>query len=300
MTTVAKPAGEGIYRRVSVRMYGDERFARLSPLQPSGQALWLYLLTGPHTTPVPGMFVLGRAALAEILGWDAEAFDKAFAEVIGEGLVEFDAKSRLWLIPKAIQHNMPANPNVVKSWRSTLALMPECGLRDRAFGHIAEALFSLSDAFGKAFAEASGKPSPKTSTKPPRKTSAKQEQEQEQDSSKRTALIPCPYQSIADLYHQQLPDLPKARLMVAARQKLMRDRWGWVLSTTKPDGTRRAETAEDALAWFAEFFARAAENDFIMGRTPRSVEHRNWRCDIDYLLSDRGLKQVIEKTLEAA
>src|SRR5262245_56307986 len=95
---------EGIYRRVSVRMYADERFMRLSALQPSGQSLWLYLLTGPHTGPIPGVFVSGKAAMAEALDWTIEDFEKAFAEVSGEGLAEFDAKTRLWFIPNAIKH----------------------------------------------------------------------------------------------------------------------------------------------------------------------------------------------------
>ncbi|MBV8470696.1 MAG: hypothetical protein JOY60_12665 [Burkholderiaceae bacterium] len=172
---------EGIYRRLSVRMYGDEKFLRLSPAEPSGQSLWIYLLTGPHTAAIPGLFVIGRAALAENLGWCDEGFAKAFAEVFREGLCEFDQKSRLWFIPNAIKHNMPANPNVVRSWRESLSMLPECELRARAFEHIRAVLFSLSDSFGKAFDEASGKPSPKPLSKPSRKTSPKQEQKQKQE-----------------------------------------------------------------------------------------------------------------------
>jgi hypothetical protein len=37
-----------------------------------------------------------------------------------------------------------------------------------------------------------------------------------------------------------------------------------------------------------------------MGRTQRHGEHANWRCDIDFLLTERGMKHVIEKTVEAA
>jgi hypothetical protein len=47
------------------------------------------------------------------------------------------------------------------------------------------------------------------------------------------------------------------------------------------------------------YFERAQKNDFLMGRTPRSAEHTNWRCDLDFLLSDKGLVQVIEKTVES-
>lgn len=156
---------EGIYRRVSVRMYTDEKFMRLSPVQPSGQSLFIYALTGPHTGPIPGVFVTGKAAMAETLGWDSEAFGEAFAEVSGEGLIEFDPKTRLWFIPNAIKHNMPANPNVVLSWRGPWSLLPECAARDRIAERLLTSLAELSEAFGKAFVQACGKPSPKHSAK---------------------------------------------------------------------------------------------------------------------------------------
>lgn len=303
-------ATKGIYRRVSVRMYGDEKFMRLSPLLPSGQALWMYLLTGPHTGPVPGVFVIGHAALAEALGWREEAFAKAFAEVFNEGLVEFDAKTRLWFIPKAIHHNMPPNPNVVLSWRATWPLLPESRLRDRIYEALEDALSSMSGPLGKAFREACGKPllkpSPKALAKASGNGMAKQEQEAGTGEEKKTTssssrpTIPCPYEDIIALYHECLPMLPRVRLATDDRQRALRKRWGWVLSSTKTDGTRRAETAEQALAWFGEFFARAAGNDFLAGRTSKSPGHEGWRCDIDFLLTDRGLKQVIEKTEAAA
>lgn len=120
----------------------------------------------------------------------------------------------------------------------------------------------------------------------------------------KTPTVPCPYEAIVTAYHEILPTLPKVLLRDGktwiARQKAMRSLWAWVLSSKRPDGTRRAESADDALAWLREYFGRAAENDFLMGRTGRSGEHANWRCDLDFLLTDRGLKQVIEKTQEAA
>jgi uncharacterized protein YdaU (DUF1376 family) len=115
-----------------------------------------------------------------------------------------------------------------------------------------------------------------------------------------TPTIPCPYQAIVDRYHARLPDLPRVKLMPASRQRAMRKVWGWVLSSTKSDGARRATTAEEALAWLDGYFLRASQNDFLMGRTPRPAEHANWRCDLDFLLTDKGMRQVIEKTVEAA
>lgn len=306
---------KGIYRRVSVRMYGDEKFMRLSPLLPSGQALWMYLLTGPHTGPVPGVFVIGHAALAEALGWREEAFAKAFAEVFNEGLVEFDAKTRLWFIPKAIHHNMPPNPNVVLSWRATWPLLPESPLRDRIYEALDDALSSMSVPLGKAFQDACGKPLLKGSVKASGKALAKasgngmpkQEQEAGTGEEKKTSssssarpTVPCPYDSIIELYHDRLPTLPRAKLKTETRQKALRKVWGWVLSSTKADGSRRATTADDALTWFGDYFARAAENDFLMGRIGRAGQHTNWKCDLDFLLTERGMKHVIEKTEVAA
>lgn len=113
-------------------------------------------------------------------------------------------------------------------------------------------------------------------------------------------LPTCPTQSVIDLYHDILPSLPKVRLHTKDRVKAIRKIWDWVLTSLKPDQSRRAETSEQAIAWFRSYFERATENDFLMGRTPRSGEHANWQCDIDFLLTDRGMKQVIEKTKDAA
>jgi hypothetical protein len=33
-----------------------------------------------------------------------------------------------------------------------------------------------------------------------------------------------------------------------------------------------------------------------MGRMARAPGHEGWQCDLDFLLGDKGLKAVIEKT----
>lgn len=127
------------------------------------------------------------------------------------------------------------------------------------------------------------------------------EEKKEPKGSSSTAKLPtCPTQDLIDLYHLLLPSLPKVRLQTPGRTKALRKTWDWCLTSKRGDGTRRAETAEQALAWFREYFERASHNDFLMGRTPRAGEHANWQCDLDFLLTDRGMKHVIEKTLEPA
>ena len=47
------------YRKVKITMWDDPRFRALSPLPPSGQSLFIYLLTGPFTGLFP--VIQGRA-----------------------------------------------------------------------------------------------------------------------------------------------------------------------------------------------------------------------------------------------
>jgi len=161
-----------VYRKVEVRMWSDAKFMGLTPMLPSGQALWLFLLTGPYTGPIPGVFRAGRASLAEALGWEQEAFDKAFKEAFDQGMVEADWKARLVWIPNAIKSNRPASPNVVISWANEWELLPECTMKSEVFDHLKACIHALGEAFGKAFDKAIRKPFAKTM--------ANQEQEQEQ------------------------------------------------------------------------------------------------------------------------
>lgn len=106
--------------------------------------------------------------------------------------------------------------------------------------------------------------------------------------------------SLVALYHEVLPELPGVRVMDKDRTQALRDFREWVLTTKRPDGHPRATNDEEALVWARDYFTRARNNDFIMGRGPRSAEHQNWRCSIEYLLSSRGMKKVIEETQEPA
>lgn len=118
---------------------------------------------------------------------------------------------------------------------------------------------------------------------------------------KSPAKLPtCPVEQIVEAYNEILPEMVGVRVLDDERVKLVKERWDWVLTTTKPDGTRRAETAEQAQEWFRNYFERARNNDFLMGKTPRVNGHKDWKCDIDFLMTSKGLKQVIEKTEAAA
>lgn len=110
-------------------------------------------------------------------------------------------------------------------------------------------------------------------------------------------LPACPYDLIRGAYHDVLPELPRATLADAkGRKEATAAFWRWVLTSNKSDGSKRATTADEAITWIRSYFERTRANDFLMGRTARGESHSTWRCDFDFLLTDKGKKQVIEKT----
>src|SRR5690242_2146464 len=120
------------YRKIEVRMWMDERFRKLSRLQPCAQGLWLYLLTGPHTDIIPGLFRAGRAGLAEGLAWPLEQFDLAFEELLRLRMVQADWSAHVVWLPNAVKCNLPQSPNVVIAWGRAWRLIPECALKTKA------------------------------------------------------------------------------------------------------------------------------------------------------------------------
>ncbi|MDQ8040107.1 MAG: hypothetical protein REH83_06845, partial [Rickettsiella sp.] len=168
------------YRMLDVRIWCDQKFRSLSPLKPSGQALFIYLLTNPNTTSIPGLYRAGAAAMAEELGWSVVSFRRALKEVINQGLLKVDLKSRVIFIRNAIKYNKPQSPNVVKSWALHWDEIPECALKDEAYQTLKSFVEGLGKAFAQAFEEALRKPSVKKQNVQV-KPFPNQDQEQEQE-----------------------------------------------------------------------------------------------------------------------
>jgi hypothetical protein len=177
------------YRKIFVKMWADKKFRGLSAPGPNGQTLWIFLLTGPLTSRIPGLFSAGEAGFAEIIGWPLEGFQKAFKEISQKGMAKVDWEARLIWIPKAIFYNQPENPNVIKGWKDTWDEMPECNLKLQVFQEIDSFMKRLGEVFVKAFHEVCvnplpnpfGNPSGNPFGNPSRNPLPNQEQEQEQE-----------------------------------------------------------------------------------------------------------------------
>jgi hypothetical protein len=143
-----------LYRRVSVKMWGDAKFRALSKPAPNAQTLWIYLLTGEHTIIIPGVVRAGEAALAEALGWSLRAFRKAFAEIHAQGMARRDWSARLAFLPNALKHNPPQSPKVVVAWCKAFEELPDCELKIEIGLSIKAYLKDKPEAFQIAFAVA--------------------------------------------------------------------------------------------------------------------------------------------------
>jgi len=117
------------YRKIDPRMWGDAKFRSLSPLPVSGQSFFIYLLTGPHTTNVPGLYHIGPATIAERMGWDNAACTAAYHDGCTAGLWVGDLQASVIRVPNAIYYNPPGSLSVVTGWRDNLAEIPECSLK---------------------------------------------------------------------------------------------------------------------------------------------------------------------------
>ncbi|QGZ62110.1 hypothetical protein [Paraburkholderia acidisoli] len=316
------PVAKARYRKIEVRMWGDEKFCALSPIQPSAQALWIFLLTGPHTGPIPGLFRSGRAAMAEELNWGPEAFEEAFREVFQQGMAQADWKAKVVWIPNAIKCNRPESPNVVRSWASEWALIPECDLKREAYESLRANIHGLGEAYGKAFEEAFGK----ASGKPSGKTCGNQEQEQEQEQEKSLAAnaavdncagaplidllgaeignskdvtkgtgvaqLLCPTDRIVRAYHEVMPDNPRVKVLNNGRRKSIAARWKEAARLDcKPFGY--STVAEGLAAWRA-FFEVCAQSEFLTGRSKPQPGKPPFVADIDFLMSPGGFSKCLE------
>lgn len=157
------------YRKIDIRVWGDEKFRQLSAPAPNGQTLWFFLMTGPFTTNIPGVFSTGEMGMAERLKWPIKGFRKAFQEVLREGMVKADWKAPLVWLPNAANYNKPESPNVVRGWSVVWDELPECHLKNEVYQQLKVSMEGFGQGFAKAFAEACRKPL------------ANQEQEQEQE-----------------------------------------------------------------------------------------------------------------------
>jgi hypothetical protein len=304
------------YGKVFSRIWESPDFRALSE---DGRTLALYLLTCQHGT-IAGLFRVPDGYASEDLQWGSERVSEGFRNLAENGFATRCEVTKWVWITKYLQHNPPENPNQGKAIRRVVEMVPAaCCWLARFHREIGPAIGLAPAPEPAAAPEPLSNPSETLSesgtgtgvgiedlsvpTEPPASADADEPTARVARVAKpegKAPTIPCPYDRIVALYHEALPELPRVVVMSPARQRAMRKLWAWVLTSRRAGGERRAESAEAALEWLGAYFARAQTNDFLMGRTLRGAGHENWTADFDFLLTERGMRHVIEKTREAA
>jgi len=136
-------------------MWNDRKFLELSAPKPNARDLWVWLIAGPLTTPVPGVVITTLGGIADRLAWPVPATRRCWEEIASREMATSDWSHSLVWLPNALEHNPPESPNVVKSWRRYLnEHVPECALR----GTVEAFALGFLKGFGQGFAEAFGQP----------------------------------------------------------------------------------------------------------------------------------------------
>ena len=125
------------YRKIESRMWDDERFA---PLDPIVKLTWVCILTGPHTTGLPGLYSCGLATLSESMRDGIETVSKAVNVLVATGMVQFNPTVRVMRVPNAPKYNPCQNERVLKGWFALWKNVPDCAEK---FAHIARLRESL-------------------------------------------------------------------------------------------------------------------------------------------------------------
>ncbi len=147
------------YRKIETKMWGDTKFRSFPQ---NTQYLWIYLLTNPETTSLPGLYSCGKMAMVESLGWTMKSFLESFEDLSRNDMAKADWDARLIWIPKAIIYNRPQNPNVVKSWSAHWNDLPECPLKVDAYQALKIKMESLGESYLKSFLESFGESIPES------------------------------------------------------------------------------------------------------------------------------------------
>jgi hypothetical protein len=258
-------------RYIDQKMWGDAKFLALSKPAPNAQTLWIYLLIGPYTTSLPGLIRIGEAALAESLGWPIKALRDCVDELLRLGMIRVDWKSRLIWLPNAPGYNRPANPNVVKGWKSHWDLIPECELKTQAFEAIRGAI-PFPEVFEDCCRNGSRNALPSHFDNGIGNQGQGQGQDQRQGQDQEGNRLPDSIDEFVSRWNS-IPGISPCRAFNSERRAAFRAR------CKEPSWLQNLDAAFDALA--SSSFCRG-END------------RGWKATVDWFLKPGSVVKLVE------
>jgi hypothetical protein len=285
-----------------------------------GRLLFLYLLTGPHTT-ASGCFRLPLAYIAADLGWELETVCQTFSELSANGFAYHCQASSWVVIPKFLKHNPIANPNCGKAIATQIEQLPQ------NFSYIG-LLFEMLEPFCTRLPN--GFLNGLRNRMPNQDQNQKQEQEEERHPSDEGCSSPAqgtpkdgtPSENPPEASEPQAtgrdgketgeeasdagngsgksgkkrppPDCPHEAI-VALYHELLPGNPRVALWDDDRRASLRARWREDparrSLAWWRDYFARVARSDFLTGRKPG--KGGPFYPDLEWLVGPRNMGKVL-------
>ena len=260
---------------------------------PEAQVLALYLMTSPHANMI-GVYHCPILYMAHETGMPPEGATKALQRLCEAGFCHYEAESETVFIYRMaayqIDEQLKSSDNRVKGIVKDWQYIASDDIRQRFYAIYSEA-FCL--------------PKPEEKQSPfeaPCKPLRSQEQEQEQDKEEANAssspadaadstMLDCPHGKLLDLWAGHCPTLtqPKRSLWQTSKgAKALRARWRWVLTATE-DGKRQATTEDEALAWFAKFFAYITTCPLLIGEGSRG-----WQADLAWAMKAENFAKIMQ------
>lgn len=283
------------YRTLKMDFWSDPF---VEDLPSAAKLLYLYLITSPHTNNL-GVLEITRRRIAYETGLDEATVDLHLAQ-LEESEKLFSVDGLIWLT-NFVRHQTSTSPKILTTLRRMAA-----GIRSKRlsgiirkwyphlFGEAADMVsegensdpipytypidtvripsgeleLELELELGKGRGRGRGrgqKTSPGLSPATPSAAPPPLIQPEE---------ISC--QAIVDVYHEVLPELPRVRMLTAARQKAIRSR-------LRSDADRRD------LEWWRRYFLAVRPCRFLFG-----ANNRNWTASFDFLIGQKGMAGVLE------
>lgn len=124
-----------LFSKLARSTFVDKDFRQLSSVWT--RMLWLYLVSSPKNTSLPGLMMLSFEEMMSDLAWESELGPRARAqledslrELQEQEWIVYHRENGMLLAPRLFDANVPANPSVVAHWKRMLLDMPRNVLVD--------------------------------------------------------------------------------------------------------------------------------------------------------------------------
>jgi len=104
---------------------------KMQGLSEDARLLWIYLFTSPHSNMI-GCYTISKLYILSDLQWLPERLTLPFGELLSKGLIEYDDKCNVLLIPSWFKHNNNKwNINQLKKAHAEVSELPKTYLLQR-------------------------------------------------------------------------------------------------------------------------------------------------------------------------